>query len=126
MFKSLEDLCSCLAAIAADRDVVVVRVKNRLDPEYDAVASTGYRDVALNIRVVSEEATELGVESHICEVQLVLQAVAEIKVPILHHICHSAAFVCMVMHILTAVLVCPSQSAEGHKRYVAFRDLLGE
>ncbi len=57
-----------------------VRVKNRLDPDYNAEESLGYRDVALNLRVVTAETRQLGSETHVCEVQLLLRAFAELKV----------------------------------------------
>ena len=43
MFEGPEDLLACLEAVAADPDVVVVRVKNRLRADYDARQSAGYR-----------------------------------------------------------------------------------
>ena len=55
-------------------------MKNRLDPGYDAAASGGYRDVALNLRLTGVAARELGVETHVCEVQLLLRPFAELKV----------------------------------------------
>ena len=57
-----------------------MRVKNRLDPDYDAEESGGYRDVGLNLRVVTAETRRLGVETHVCEVQLLLRTFAELKV----------------------------------------------
>ena len=58
----------------------MVRVKNRMDPNYDSSISAGYRDVALNLRIVNDETKDLGVETHVCEVQLILKAFAELKV----------------------------------------------
>jgi hypothetical protein len=51
----------------------VLRVKNQLDPwaigrEEDLIAPTGYRDVGVNLRVISNEARERGVEGHVAEV----------------------------------------------------------
>ncbi len=43
VFDRPEDLAACLRAVAADPEVVVHRVKNRLDPAYDARTSAGYR-----------------------------------------------------------------------------------
>jgi len=54
------------------------------------------RDVALNVRIVSEEAIELALDTHVCEVQLILKHYAEMK------------------------------SDEGHKRYVEFRNARAE
>ena len=57
----------------------MLRIKNRLDPGYDAGLSGGYRDVNLNLRFASPVAERLGIETHVCEVQLVLRGVAELK-----------------------------------------------
>ena len=47
---------------------------------YDGAATAGYRDVALNLRLRTAAAIELGVDAHVCEVQLLLRQFAEIKV----------------------------------------------
>ena len=80
VFETPDDLASCLEALDSDPDVRVVRVKNRLSPAYDSAASGGYRDVAVNLCIVCSTALELGVEGHICELQLVLLPFAELKV----------------------------------------------
>ena len=59
--------------------IQVVRVKNRYDNARGAAAG-GYRDLSLNLRVTSVEAQELGVDGHVCEVQLILQSFHELKV----------------------------------------------
>ena len=46
----------------------------------DGAATAGYRDVALNLRLRTAAAIELGVDAHVCEVQLLLRQFAEIKV----------------------------------------------
>ena len=38
------------------------------------------RDVGLNLRIVNNTTMELGLETHVCEVQLLLYAFAELKV----------------------------------------------
>ena len=63
-----------------DQSVRVVRVKNRTDPAYDSRASVGYRDVAVNLRIVTPETAKLGVDGHVCELQLIPRAIAELKV----------------------------------------------
>lgn len=93
VFETLRDLAACLGTIADDDDVVVLRVKNRYDPAYDAEASWGYRDVNINLRFRSPTALMLGVSSHVCELQLMLRGVAALK------------------------------SDEGHRNYVAGRNL---
>lgn len=80
MFEDLVGLTVCLRAIAEDVDVQLLRVKNRLDPGYDSRESAGYRDVGLNLRLVGARARELAVETHVCEVQLLLRPFAELKV----------------------------------------------
>eukprot|EP00282_Hemiselmis_andersenii_P006361 CAMPEP_0114125082 /NCGR_PEP_ID=MMETSP0043_2-20121206/9114_1 /TAXON_ID=464988 /ORGANISM="Hemiselmis andersenii, Strain CCMP644" /LENGTH=242 /DNA_ID=CAMNT_0001217991 /DNA_START=68 /DNA_END=793 /DNA_ORIENTATION=- len=73
VFEGIGDLVKCLEAILLDPEVVVLRIKNRLDKSYDSSLSAGYRDVALNVRIVSEEAIELALDTHVCEVQLILK-----------------------------------------------------
>ena len=51
VFDDIADLASCIERLAADPDVAVVRVKNRLDPCYDPGHSAGYRDVAVLFRL---------------------------------------------------------------------------
>ena len=80
VFKEVDDLVSCLQLITTDADVELVRIKNRLDPSYDSANSAGYRDVGLNLRIVSSEAAALGVETHVCELQLIMQPFADLKV----------------------------------------------
>ena len=47
---------------------------------YDGAASLGYRDVAFNLRLRTAAAREFGVDTHVCEVQLLLRPFAELKV----------------------------------------------
>jgi hypothetical protein len=96
IFESPGDISACLAAIATDPAVSLARIKNRLNPQYDAAKSAGYRDVAINLRMVGQEARNLNLDEHVCEVQLILKAFAELK------------------------------NDSGHSRYVAFRNLRGE
>lgn len=98
VFDSLDDVAQCLETIAADPEVCVVRVKNRLHQAYDASASGGYRDVAVNLRISCKTSIELGVSGHIGEVQLILRQFAEIKVP------RTARFCCVFLfHALDVV-----------------------
>jgi hypothetical protein len=77
---------ACLRAMDDDGDIVVVRIKNRLDPLYDSSQSAGYRDVAINFRIIYAETKSLGLDIHVAEVQLMLKSFAEVKVmnPNLH------------------------------------------
>ena len=49
VFQAVADLVECVEAIAQDPDVQVVRIKNRMDPAFDARLSAGYRNVAINV-----------------------------------------------------------------------------
>ncbi len=80
VFFNLRDLVACLRAVGADKEVHVVRVKNRLDTGYDGAESAGYRNVSLNLRVVTAETMALGVDTHVCELQLLHISFAKIKV----------------------------------------------
>lgn len=62
--------------IRQDKEVEVVRTKNRMDPDVDEhPIYAGYRDVSLNLRFRSEEAMMLGLDGHVCELRLVLMSV---------------------------------------------------
>jgi hypothetical protein len=39
------------------------------------------RDVSLNLRIVTERTAALGIDGHICELQLILHSFAKLKVP---------------------------------------------
>jgi hypothetical protein len=80
VFESVADLATCLRAIRADREACLLRVKNRLDPGYASGASAGYRDVGLNLRLDTLWTRDMGVDGHVCEVQLLLLPFAQIKV----------------------------------------------
>ena len=79
VFDRLEDLLACLQIISADGEAQVLRIKNRMDPTYDA-RDSGYRDVAMNLRLRSADAQCLGVDTHVCELQLLLLSIALLKV----------------------------------------------
>jgi hypothetical protein len=90
VYESVAALTAGLLAISADKDVVLVRVKNRMLVEDPAKETAGYRDVAINIRLVNEDARKLGIETHVAEVQLVLRAIFNIKViKIGTYLCHN-------------------------------------
>ena len=79
-FESLEALILCIEAISADHESQVERVINRLNHEYDSSTIAGYRDVALNLRLKTPDTVCMGLDGHICEVQLVMISFARIKV----------------------------------------------
>ena len=80
VFESVGGIVACLALIAQDKDVEIIRIKNKLDPAYDSAQSAGYRDLAMNICITTPEAQALGTSAHVCELQLVLRQYAEVKV----------------------------------------------
>jgi hypothetical protein len=96
VFETLQDVFICLSAMVADPDIDLLRIKNRYDTKYDSSLSGGYRDVNINLRFRSHLALLLGVETHVCEVQLVLLCVAALK------------------------------NEEGHRNYVTYRNLRAE
>ena len=80
IFEGLPDLLQCLKRIGQDPEVKIVRIKNRMDACYDSTISAGYRDIVVNIRVDNPQTRDLGVETHVCEVQLLLKSFAILKV----------------------------------------------
>ena len=80
VFDDVAGVAACLAAVRADPEARVLRVKNRLDPGYDAGLSAGYRDVAVNVRVETAASAALGVDGHVCELQLTPRTFAEAAV----------------------------------------------
>ncbi len=79
-FEHLNDLLACMKAIASDPESKIVRAKNRLRPDCDASSTAGFRNVALNLQVLTNETRRLRIETHICEVQLVTVDFAKLKV----------------------------------------------
>ncbi len=66
--------------MSSDPDVVICRIKNRFDLELRSVESAGYRNLAVNMRLDTAETRAVAVETHVCEVQLLLLRIAAIKV----------------------------------------------
>jgi len=96
IFEEVSDLVKGLRIVASDPDVVVERIKNRMDPEHDPSMTGGYRDVLINMRIVTEHTMVLGIETHVVELQCILKKFAERK------------------------------TDQGHRRYVAYRNARGE
>jgi len=97
LFDNVRDMALCLESISNDPHVQILRIKNRLSPEYNASrCSGGYRDVALNLRICMPETQRLGLDGHVCELQLILKSFYE------------------------------RRSNEGHARWVAFRNKQAE
>jgi len=89
---TLDDVLEVFHRIRADPAVGILRVKNRLSPTYDSSLSGGYRNLALNLILVDESTCQACAEAHICELQLQLGAIHDLK------------------------------TDGGHKRFVSFRD----
>lgn len=96
VFETPEDLMECLEQMRADEDVQLLRVKNSLHADADAASSSGYRQVMLNLQIVTEWTERIGVATHVSEVQLLLKGFANAK------------------------------TSEGHRRYVEARNGRGE
>ena len=77
----------------------------------------GYRNVAFNLRLRTAAARELGVDTHVCEVQLLLRPFAELKVVPNRHPPHTRTHaharahtpthcVCVCVRVCVCVCVC--------------------
>ncbi len=80
IFSDGHAMAECFRTIATDPEVEVVRVKNRFDRSYDSRTSAGYRDIGINLVIQTGETVLLGVDRHVCELQLQLLPFAELKV----------------------------------------------
>lgn len=98
VFEHTWELEEGLKSILEDKDIQVVYAKDRLGEDYDAEnKSSGYRDVLLNLRIITDETKRLGIAGHVVEIQLQLLQYAQIK-----------------------------KLGGGHKRYVAVRNANGQ
>mmetsp|Transcript_41922 Transcript_41922/g.102808 ORF Transcript_41922/g.102808 Transcript_41922/m.102808 type:complete len:161 (+) Transcript_41922:3-485(+) len=79
VFDSVGDLTQCLGKIITDDNVWLVLIKNRMDLHYDSSRSAGYRDVTVLLQFNTPEAIAMACETHICEVQLVLRRISDLK-----------------------------------------------
>jgi hypothetical protein len=66
----LQGLLDVLRALARDPEVRLVRVKNRMDPAWDAAPAGGYRAVMVNLCLATAATARLGVDGHVCELQV--------------------------------------------------------
>ena len=93
-FDTLQQLCDCLErGILADGSVAAPHCKNRFDPAYDGKESAGYRNFAIYFTISNEYTICRGLDKHVCELQLGITAIDRLK------------------------------HADGHSRYVAYRNL---
>ncbi len=79
-FQDLEGMIKCIEAISVDPESQVELVVNRLHYDYESTITVGYRDFALNLLLRTPDTVILGLDGHVCEVQLVLVSFAEINV----------------------------------------------
>lgn len=84
IFDTVGELCEGLGVILSDPHVHVVRVKNKLALDYEGLDSPGYRDVSLNLRIHNATTLDLGLESHVCEVKLLLNDFHRIMVSLVN------------------------------------------
>jgi len=110
VFEHLGDLLSMLQRLRQDPDIVIVRIKNRLHPTYDATMSAGYRDVLVNVKIQNAVTTSLNVHHHIAEVQLIPRSVYERRTYGLDGGGGGDG----------------QQQVPGHSNYVVWRDLRGQ
>merc|ERR1712113_805116 len=61
--------------IRADPTVQILRLKNRLHPDYNSALSAGFRNLSLNLVVVDENTRRACTDAHICELQLHLKVI---------------------------------------------------
>lgn len=78
VFVRIDDLHLCLKLVMSDSTVRVVRVTNRMRPFYDKFSTAGYRDLRLNLVIQNELTGQLGLDSHVVELQLVHMGFAEL------------------------------------------------
>lgn len=105
IFSDVGSITKCMKMIGDDPDVQVVRLKNRMDPSYDGRQSLGYRNISINLKLVTAQTKTLGLDTHICELQLLLDAMAEIKVCCDHYIHASALkrFLAVLFHLFLEI-----------------------
>ena len=65
VFDRIQDLRVMLQLLIKDPEIVIVRIKNRLDPGYNSSLSAGYRDLMINLQIRNEETCLLHVQHHI-------------------------------------------------------------
>ena len=96
-FESIAQLRACLANLAEDPCVRIIRIKSQLRREFNArVSSGGYRTIIVNLCLVTPFATAMGVQEHAAELQMTLLPFMRLR------------------------------TREAHGRYKLFRDLRGQ
>ena len=125
VFDDLPDLIDMLHRLQEDAEVMIVRVKNRLSPEYDSALSAGYRDVMINIKLQTRETIALNVHHHIAELQLVLRAVYEYRSEGLNQVPGDSARGLQEGDASSSRYNRQLTGFTGHMNYVLWRDLHG-
>ena len=77
--STLDEVADKFERIARDESVAIVQIKNGFDPGYDSRKSGGYRDIKLSLVVVDAFARGSAVEEHICELQILLKDIHQLK-----------------------------------------------
>merc|ERR1711918_88400 len=98
IFLDLDHLLLGLKSVLSDPEITVLRIKNRLDPRYEATDTGGYRDLLMNVQI--------GSNTHICEIQLHLSTGHEYWESIKNRV--------------------QSRNMTGYDQYVEFRRLKGK
>jgi hypothetical protein len=112
-FENVQDLTYCLKIITSDKEARLVRIKNRLDLLYDERQSAGYRNLALNLSLATDWTCSLGLEEHVCELQLILKSFAEVKVHICTYSCHILETGHLLIIIFGQYFFCPLMPVDG-------------
>ena len=79
VFDKIEDITQMVEKFRHDPEIQIVRVKNRLDPHYDSKLSAGYRDVMINLKIVTQETVSLNIQHHVAELQLIPRPVFDLR-----------------------------------------------
>jgi hypothetical protein len=93
VLDTIPDITAMMGALHNDPEIKVIRVKNRMATAYDSSLTCGYRDVLVNLCLQNDITRYFNIDMHICELQLVLKEVVEVR------------------------------TMDGHNRYVAFRNM---
>jgi len=75
VFSQVSDLVNCLEALCRDPNIDIVRIVNGLDPEKsEEPLQAGLKFVKVNMAISTERMRLYGVETHICELILILHS----------------------------------------------------
>ena len=77
VLESVTELEKVLRELHRDPSVVIVRIKNYMSMHYDGTDTAGFRCIVVNLRIDTPLTRMLGIELHVCELQLMLRDVYE-------------------------------------------------